>query len=353
MATYHMTQIANSNLATTFATLPNDITKESFPFPVDGNSRCYQQFVVKLNNSKKFAADTSYVVRIGIPPDDNYNINFGVRLIKLPDSARDLRDYENYQLIKYISIPKYTNDSIEMNEVWFYSLDSGNIVNAAVAKPLEELPDPTDEDAAAQRANKFYYDDDEIYYYDNNGNIIEEVKNGVRISKNYYGKINKKSALFSNLFDNQQENQIPPVVREFIVTPDSAISGNIEYDALYFYLEPILEDSEIQWFDADNHNQLTYGRHINIEDVQITIYQLEDILDTNNLNDKIITNISVWGRSEQLMAIDGQEIKIGPSGYYELELDDYNLQSLCIANTVTAPPDKYTVDIQYKEQEES
>ena len=46
-----------------------------------------------------------------------------------------------------------------------------------------------------------------------------------------------------------------------------------------------------------------------------------------------------------MMAINGSEIKIGPSGYFELQ--DYDIKSLGIA--ALAAEDKYTVDYQYQE----
>ena len=90
------------------------------------------------------------------------------------------------------------------------------------------------------------------------------------------------------------------------------------------------------------------GRHVNLEKVQGQYTKLNNILSENgNILYPNVKNIAVWGRPEQLMAINGEEIKIGPSGYYELKLNNesFNIDSLCIANTEDT--DKYIVDMQY------
>ena len=84
-----------------------------------------------------------------------------------------------------------------------------------------------------------------------------------------------------------------------------------------------------------------YGRHVDIEKVEAEWVELTNKL--SGLNK--VKNIGVWGRSEQIMAINGEEIRIGPSGYYELKDYEY-IESLCVANIDS--DDKYIIDAQYE-----
>lgn len=340
MSVYHMKQVVGdqpaNNIATSYGDEPT-IEITSFPFPEEQTIQRYQQVVAQLTNNQKLMSSKSYLVKVSIEPNDYYNINYGIRLINYPNESQDLRDYNDYQLIKYITIPKYSIDNPQVNRIWLYRKTSTDKVqNAAIAQPLTELPDASTVDAATQRANKIYYTKDnnneitDIQYYDHNGVIVDNYLNKDTITYTEY--------VIPGVDNNQNEKT--PTTREFIITPEDN-----NYDTIFFYMEPIIEDTNLWWYDGD---ELMYGRHIDITKMKIDIYELTDILSVNHIDisQNTITNIGVWGRSEQLMALNGQEIKIGPSGYYELELNNYILKTLCIANIANG--DKYTVDIQYK-----
>ena len=132
---------------------------------------------------------------------------------------------------------------------------------------------------------------------------------------------------------------------EFIITPLGDSEAEPKYDAIYLCLIPDESvDRDIQWTRAGEETTY-YGRYILNPENHITaqIYELNPVLEGDS--SKIYTNIGVWGRSELMLVINGAEVKIGPSGYFELK--DYNINSLCIA--AFNAEDKYTVDYQYKQ----
>ena len=55
-------------------------------------------------------------------------------------------------------------------------------------------------------------------------------------------------------------------------------------------------------------------------------------------------NIGVWSHPDSILAINGEEIRIGQSGYYEL--NDFEITSFGIV--VKTPKDKFSLDYQYQ-----
>lgn len=205
---------------------------------------------------------------------------------------------------------------------------------------------------ADERADKFCVDNitnpTYIYKYDSYGNII---KNNNGTYKNFQGML-FKSIHQLNDFDDT-EPTLQPITRSFLVVPE--ISG---YNCIYLYLKPIAEDANMIYTYPNNEHPAEIGRHIDVNDIEISYYY--DVDTENNSNETLkllnnlidstkmgtIENLAIWGRSEQMIYIDGQELHIGPSGYYELK--DFDINSLYIANTVEN--DKYVVDIQYQKK---
>ena len=145
----------------------------------------------------------------------------------------------------------------------------------------------------------------------------------------------------AHTFDSGGASDLPPIPRQFIITPEK------NCNTIFLCLKLIPEDTDIQWLDQNNN--VMFGRHIDINSEQARKKVTGTYTALNNILENIpnAKNIAVWGRSEQLIAINGEEIKIGPSGYYELKLNNknINIDSLCIANTLST--DKYIVDVQY------
>lgn len=312
ITTSYITQLRSAKATVT--TL-SDYSVVDVDYPSNFTDDKMQQWVIKGT----FNANTCYHIKVTIKQNANYDLNYGIRLISgiNYDSGTNLQE-KSYQFVKYITIPKYSITSNEKSEIWHYT--DGTQVNAAVALPYSAFDNIND---ASARAHKIFYNNNVIYLCDKNGEIIQE--NGS--NKNYKTDNFKwKTYTFVNNFDTEKGENI---TREFLVYPES------NYDAIYFYLVPINEDSNMLY---DNGNRI--GRHVTIsQDVTIEVAEVSKV---NLPENAIINNIGIWGRSEQLMLLNGQELKIGPSGYYELK--NFNVDSLYIVNN---DDDKYTIDIQY------
>ena len=82
-----------------------------------------------------------------------------------------------------------------------------------------------------------------------------------------------------------------------------------------------------------------------VEDFDL-LYELENLVDQVN-RDKTLSRIGIWSHPGLIMTINGEEIRVGPSGYYEL--DALDIESIGIVATSWA--DNWTMDYQYNNEE--
>ena len=90
---------------------------------------------------------------------------------------------------------------------------------------------------------------------------------------------------------------------EFIITP------NMDYDQIVFYLTRTNTDYQL------NNGDNTYGRKSTIEVLNFS--QIVDLLSTS-INHTPLVKIGVQGPTGMLMIINGEPIRIGPNGVYEI-----------------------------------
>lgn len=332
MANYYVKQYAysGSNIETVSST-PSIL---SIPYSLnDQTEDKMQQLVIYFNTN--LSSENCYLVKLTMPQDKNYDFNYGIRLMNLNNTAaQNLKDSPYYQFIKYITIPKTNLDKMSTSTIWHYYIkeDNNTYINAAMAKAISSIPN---DEIDINNMNTFYYYEDtsntnkqKIYYRDFEGRIVKEDGE----YKNYWDIIKKNTFKSANNFDTTEEK----ASIEFLFSPSTSCN------AIYLYLKPNEIDRDLRWTEESTGVMMT-GRYINPRDITVNIGTVAPV----NINSTdTITNIGIWGRSEQLMLINGQELSIGPSGYYELK--NYDINSLYIANTITATPaDRYTVDVQY------
>lgn len=107
---------------------------------------------------------------------------------------------------------------------------------------------------------------------------------------------------------------------------------------VYYGVETsISEDSEVRSIT----NLLSTDGMIDVKTTKI------DSFGNASLEDRCLSRIGVWGHSDALTAIDGEEFYIGPSGYYEIYIDDgeYNIKNF--GTVVRGIYDKFLVDYEY------
>lgn len=97
--------------------------------------------------------------------------------------------------------------------------------------------------------------------------------------------------------------------QDYAVPIELIISPNGSYNKILLTLNRTISDYSI--YNAEDN---TYGRKINISSIYIA--KIENIL--NTIGHSTLNKIGVQGPPGLLMCINGQDIRIGPNGIYEI-----------------------------------
>ena len=122
---------------------------------------------------------------------------------------------------------------------------------------------------------------------------------------------------------------------EFVITP------NIDYDQIVFYLTRTNTDYQL------NNGDNTYGRKSTVQILSFS--QIKDLL-TTPINHTPLIKIGVQGPTGMLMVINGEPIRIGPSGIYEIN-NGYKIKTFGVIvkdnNLSTDGKEYFILDYQY------
>ena len=280
----------------------------------------YQQIILNNGMENNFVTNIPYYLKLTIPRDVNYDLNFALLLIG-SNTPGDL-DQQEYQFIRYLNVPRVNDSAAGQSHVVLYErpqedgtyTGADNRVRVAKATKIDydeehhkPIGEPTDDEKSSTSdetiIEKLFYtesskDDATRYWWcpqgedNNNWQECNFGKNAVTLVHSWVQGGTSELKTFDIIF-----------------TPRSSVP--LKY--LYLYLIPSKEDNDIQWTNPEDTSSPFYGRHVDINQIQVNLYQM------NNLLGKTVAQrIGIWGHSELLFTINGEEIRIGPSGYYEL-----------------------------------
>ena len=294
----------------------------------------YQQILLNggPNEGKFFIKNIPYYLELGIPKNDNFSMDFALLLIPEPQNGTDL-DQLNYQFIRYLHVASGLEGDRDQSRVVLYQkrLPEDSPVEVAIAK----LADATT-----------IFEENSLYYRINDNNDVE-----------YMWTDNNPPASLDGWSDNSQNYGYNDIILSHSWKTDSSTAEKANFQLiftprvdkmtrLYLYLIPTRDDNDIQWTPDSTDpwipgpsSPMYYGRHINVKNMTAKLYEIKNLLG----DDVTAKRIGVWGRSELMLSINGEEVKIGPSNYYELQ--NFSVTHLGIAAQSAA--DRFTVDIQY------
>lgn len=280
----------------------------------------YQDILIKIDDGQ-FTAGIPYLLHLEVPQDVNYDCIYQLKLINFTDSTTPIDTANtNYQLIKYIAVGKSNQSSSNTSRVIIYPVDeNGNlweagayITKVAIAKSLNEEPD----------AGEVVYDTEKYYIY--NG---EDIKTSTVIQ-------NKNDSIMQHIWYSE-DIKTGTYSFDIIFTPRTT---DITYNAIWLQMQR-------SNYDYDIYSDEWYGRRLDPESVIAELFSLNNLID--QIDDVTTLNhIGVYGHPNLMLAINGQEIKIGQTGYYELS--DFDITYLGVA--AKDATDKYTIDYQYKKE---
>lgn len=265
---------------------------------------------IRINTSSAMVRDTDYYLYVKIPQDMNYNLVFNIKLTKQEAQGGT----EEYQFLKQITIPR-GGSATNVYTVVLYETSSGEtkamIPNTYVAGQVNVK-------------DEIYFDANTEKYYLGNGNTtytetsdyndISMTASWIHQTGDYYG--------YAEITFRPVEDNFSEITIEMVRTA---------------------EDYNIQ--STDESGDVIYGRYIALDDFEYTLYTLTNLVNEINPNGTLY-RIGVWSHPGLLMSVNGEEIHVPNSGYYELD-GILPIESLGIV--ATDYDDNFSVDYQFED----
>lgn len=295
----------------------------------------YQDVYLSGDSNFNFVAGTPYLLHLDIPKDLSYDCIYQIKLITDPGNNPIDTTNLTYQMIKYITVPKAVGVGNTSRIILYPITDDGAPginsdgsydLKVAIAKLLSESPAIGD----------IIYDESTGEYYIYDG----PTESGTPVIGNSIKILNKKDTIMEHTWSTL-DIKTDAVGFDIIFT---SRSSNATYNGILIQMQRSALDYDIYTETASNGG--IFGRKIDItagSNWNATVYELTNLVGNNNVPTPLI-NIGVYSHPNLLMAINGQEIRVGQSGYYEL--NDFEITSLAIA--ASDINDKFTLDYQYK-----
>lgn len=263
---------------------------------------------VLITPSNPFIKDRDYFLSISIPQDMNYDMSFNLKIIKKENNTTQV-----YQFLKNITILRGGTGENVYNVV-LYEKSDGSV---AAMIPLEYQA------GAINTKDYIYYNSSNGAYYLGNG--------GTSYTQTY--DYNDLSIVAS--WKTEEGTNYGVFELCFRPVEDS-------FEGILLEMVRTAEDYNIQRPDG------TFGRKVELENINYDLYELSNLVDQMN-RDRSLSRIGVWSHPGLVMVINGEEIKVGPSGYYELDAIEIN----SIGIVAEGWEDNWTIDFQYDNDTET
>ena len=149
---------------------------------------------------------------------------------------------------------------------------------------------------------------------------------------------------------------------EVIIEAVFAPKGD-NFDQLVIEMVRNVEDYNISYNTKVNDVMTKYyGRKLEIDINNCELRTITDVINTllgikttiidangqsTNSNSASVSRVGVWGRTDSITAIESEEFRVGPNGYYEIHIDggNYNIERLGFV--VRDVYDKFMMDYEY------
>ena len=290
----------------------------------------------------------TFYVRLTLPQNPEYTTTVNLKLCAGTNGKRGNEsniETERFQHLKRIVIPPTprTDDNIYNPVILF---DTDGINDTSLLK---------DNDAAVQLWPEGEFSRDRTtyqkgYIYERQNNNHSEYRYFTQ-SGNWSAGTLVKNVSFTTLTQKWKvvQNQKATITYDFVFSP----KYNLTQGYSFLLMEIDRSDSHhstIQYIGEDTN---TYnGTRFELSDIELELYHVGNLLQgvspqiqaggTNNLS-----HIGIWGHPEQIFVINGEEIRIGQSGFYEL--NDFNITSLgAVVDPNNPTKDRFTIDYEYR-----
>jgi len=288
-----------------------DLNFDDYPIETRSlsNSTSYRDIILyNDNNNFVFSQNESYYLRLGIPRNLSYNMTFDLKLLDKSNNNRN-----QYQEIKRFVIPRDSSNQITYSKVILYPYDG----ITEDAEPAVSIIRDTRQAAAINEVysvgEKFYIKKASV-----ENDIEIQYKNDILLNHTWREDVSEDLYWVDFVFSNKVDN--------------------VSFNAILLELNRNTYDDDISYeVDGVVYKGLFVG------DIEVECYRINNLI-TSISGVSSFDSIGVWSHPDAIMSINGEEIRIGQSGYYEL--NDFNITNFGII--VKDANDRFSLDYQYK-----
>ena len=285
----------------------------------DSSSTLFQD--VAITPLEPFSEDSDYYLFMKIPQDLNYDLTFNIKLLKKQNNTTEV-----YQFLKNITVSRGGTGSNVYTCV-LYEKSTGEV---------DVVIPETYKSGAANTKDVLYWDKtNDKFYLGRGGTSYAQTDkyNKISVSASWKsGELGDRYGTFEVIF--RPVEAFTQILVQMVRTEEDY---NIRRTVT----------------SADGGTTTEYGRKLDTSKVQYNLYKLTDqvkkILGSDNAT-AALSRIGVWSHPGLVMAVNGEEIRVGPSGFYEL--DTVPVETLGIVAPDGDYNNNWTVDYEYKQTEE-
>lgn len=298
----------------------------------DGAKMTFTDFRIMLTNNAQFKADTDYYCELNIPVDFNNEYTFTIKLEK--GQGQTTGTGSSYQFLRRYTL-KRGGDSNNMYGIALYCQNpkETNTSKEIVKSVVLDETNKKDNFTTAENGKLYWKGEgsNRVFYIGNSNKQFELTNKVVKASM---------VAAWRSNYDGSKKTKFA-----FIFRP-------IEdgFRQISFQIDRGPEDYGLINSETQNGNTVVidYGRKIDITKVDTKLCELTNLI--NQMKNPVIDRIGVWGHPEQMMAINGEQIQLGPSGYYELQgLEITSLSVMAIDDDYRNS--SFTIDYEYTKED--
>lgn len=269
---------------------------------------------VTISPTAAFSKNKDYYLKIAIPQDMNYDMTFNIKLIKVENNSTVV-----YQFLKNVSLPR-GGSGLNVYKVVLYEYE--NEVRAMLPKTYKAGA------ADIVPGDIYYRASDDSYWLGKTSTLYERTTlfNEVSVTASWRDEHTDAFGVFELTF-RPVEDLFGSILLEMIRTA---------------------EDYSIQ---RVVNGEVEFGRKVDIDKLkQGTNVELYEIIDQVAYIHRggTLSRIGIWSHPGLVMVINGEEIKIAKSGYYEQDV--IPISSLGIV--ARDYNDNWTLDYIYDTEEE-
>lgn len=288
---------------------------------------------------------TTYYMELKVPQHRKYQLTLNLKLCAENSSESGSPDLNHFQNIKRLIIPPTPSLDDIISQVILYEDPRDNnaykeLIRAAVIDEKHIVENINNSNITLEN-HDVYYDKASTEYYFINGT------SKMQLTKDTYSA-NKKLTQDWKINNSQLESPAT-------ITFKFAFSPKYQQKEGFSFLVIETERSGVESHELEYiEDSITYyGTKLDLSLVQAKIYSVANLLSQASEGASQIqagitqlNHIAVWGHPEQIITINGEEIKIGQTGFYELK--DFNITYLGVVVDKESYTDRFTIDYEYR-----